>query len=236
MGWLTEQWQQMRGNIKWDLLKLAGASVITAAYLFLQKLRHLSLDWLVAVGLFVVSLVAFLYLGRARRNVGQSSSTQNSATALTVGARPFDATEFFRRSYYSPLQSEIETNVRTAAIHNQPNDRDGFYVKLLAVGLISYNYDMIWSNIFKSQLLALLELNRQNGLLPLAAFKTYYDQAALSDPTPYAHYSFDQWLAFMQSQLLIIRHPSDMVEITHRGKDFLKYLLHWGRESDQRRL
>ena len=33
----------------------------------------------------------------------------------------------------------------------------------------------------------------------------------------------------------VIRHPSDMIEITVAGKDFLKYLLHRGREADQRK-
>ena len=40
----------------------------------------------------------------------------------------------------------------------------------------------------------------------------------------------------MTSQVLLVVHPSNMVEITLRGKDFLKYLLHYGREPDQRSL
>src|SRR6266478_3721793 len=163
-NWLVAQWVQIRGHAKWELLKVAGVLIIPAAYLLLQRLRNLQLDWLVAAGIFVVSAGVLLYLGTIRTNIPQSSSAQSTAATLSTG-RAFDATEFFRHSYYSPLQAEIETNVRAAAAQNQPNDREGFYVKLIGIGLLSYTYDMVWSAIYKSQLLALLELNRNNGLL-----------------------------------------------------------------------
>jgi hypothetical protein len=116
------------------------------------------------------------------------------------------------------------------------NDKEGFYAKFIGVGLIAYIYDMIWFCIFRSQLLALLELNRKNGMLPMAEIKAFYDAAAASRPDVYGKYTFDQWLFYMKSQLLIIVHPSNMVEITMRSKDFLKYLLHHGREPHQRNL
>jgi hypothetical protein len=81
-----------------------------------------------------------------------------------------------------------------------------------------------------------LELNRKNGLLPLEEIKSFYNQAAASRPDFYVRYTFDQWLSYMKAQLLLLVHPSNMVEITLRGKDFLKYLLHNGREPDQRGL
>ena len=226
------KWQQMRGNIKWDLLKLAGASVITAAYLLLQKLRHLSLDWPVAGGLFAVSLVAFLYLGKAKKNRDQSSGTQSTALSTTLNA--FDATVFFQQAYNSSLQPDIEKNIRAAATQNQPTDREGFLVKVIGIGLISYTYDITWAYIFRSQLLLLMELNRK--LLSLTDAKIYYDKAATDNPIQYAGYSFQSWLSFMKTQVLIIHHPSDMVEITVRGQDFLKYLTHWGRYPDDRNL
>jgi len=188
--------------------------------------------------LFFLSTVAFVWIAKSQKRGGQGavlSQTERAGSLVTSPAK-FDAAEFFRKSYYSPLQSEIETNIRAAAVQNQPNDREGFYVKFIANGLIAYGYDTLWHAIYKSQTLSLLELNRRNGLLPLTEIKTHYDKAAVEHPAAYAAYSFDQWLSFMQGQSLIIRHPSDMVEITVRGKDFLKYLLHWGREANQRPL
>jgi hypothetical protein len=192
-----------------------------------------STSLIVAGGLVILSAMANLYFAYRKRAAPQSTA-QSASTALATTPTNFDVTRYFQQAYHSPLQAEIETNIRAAA--QSQNDREGFYARFIGVGLIAYIYDMIWSAIFRSQVLSLLELNRRNGLLPLADIKTFYDQAATAHPDYYAKYSFEQWLTFMKSQLLIIRHPSDMVEITLRGKDFLKYLLHWGREATQRSL
>jgi hypothetical protein len=58
--------------------------------------------------------------------------------------------------------------------------------------------------------------------------KTYYDNAARQYPERYANYSFEQWLSYMKGQILILEHPGDTVEITVRGRDFLKYMVHCG--------
>jgi len=78
-----------------------------------------------------------------------------------------------------------------------------------------------------------MEINRR--LLPIAEVKAFYDKAALETPVVYANYSFEQWMEFMKSQVLIIWHPSGMVEITIRGRDFLKYLTHAAHYPDDRK-
>jgi len=233
-------WSKVKNYLEWaQLAKFVADLIISVASwktirLILGYVPQISHDWASAISLFAAGGILSLIVWWQQRRPKQSQTGVQSLVAQHASPANFDATTFFRHSYYSPLQAEIETNARRAATENQPNDREGFYVKLIAVGLISYNYDMIWSSIYRSQLLALLELNRQNGLLPLPAVKTYYDQAAIAHPTRYASYPFDEWLSYMKTNLLILHHPSDMIEITVRGKDFLKYLLHWGREADQR--
>jgi len=140
----------------------------------------------------------------------------------------FNSYEHFRRAYYSPLTAEIEENIKIAAEQNQPGDHEGFYARFIGVGLVSYLHDMTWAYIFKSQLLLLMELNRNN--LPLAQAKTYYDRGVADYPGIYVKYSFQEWIEYMTREQLLIRHPSDMLEITHRGKDLLRYLAHWGRD------
>ena len=142
----------------------------------------------------------------------------------------FNPFEHFRIAYYSPLTAEVENNIKIAAQRHYPNDHEGFYTKLIGIGIVSYTHDMTWAYIFKSQLMLLMEMNRNNGWIPIAEAKKFYDAAALEYPHVYPQYSFDQWLEYMKGQQLIIRHASDMLEITHRGKDFLKYLAHWGRD------
>lgn len=224
------------------LVQLLGSGFVgKTVQALLMTYTHLSSAWITPLWLLAsASMMALLvFIGNRlskRSGQGMILSQTEQARYLVASPSAFDADSFFLRSYYSPLQPEIETNVRAAAAKNQPNDREGFYVKLIGNGLIAYIYDILWLSIFKSQLLALLELNRRNGLMPLADFKPYYNQTATANPAFYANYSFDQWITFMKNEVLILKHPSDMVEITVRGKDFLKYLLHWGREPDQRAL
>lgn len=180
-------------------------------------------------------------LSRAHKHAqGQPPALSEMQAQSLIGApsqpAKFDAATFFRHSYHSPMESEIGTNMRRAAIENQPDDREGFYLKFIAIGYIAYTYDAIWYSIYRSQLLALLELNRNDGLLPLSAIKTFYDQAAITYPSTYINYPFDTWMDYMKLHILVIQHPSDMIEITVQGKDVLKYLLHWGREADKKSL
>ena len=81
--------------------------------------------------------------------------------------------------------------------------------------------------------MALMEINRR--VMPIAEVKVFYDKAAAEYAGTYVNYSFEQWMGFMKSQTLIIWHPTGMVEITVQGRDFLRYLTHWGRYADDRK-
>ena len=240
-SWLGRQYNDIKGNLKWDVVKIIGGAAVTATYLLLQQIRHLEHDWWVAGGLFVISIVLFFYAGRTRDGAQQLQSPALANVVSPVIAanpdQPFNAKEFFRLAYYSPaLQAETEARMRNAANQYQPNDREGFYLKFISVGLLMYRYDTIWWGIYRSQLEALLDINRNNGILPLARARTHYDQAAAAHAEDFrkTNTDLDRWLAFLIGSQLVIRHPSDMIEITVGGKDFLKYLLHWGREPHQR--
>jgi hypothetical protein len=152
----------------------------------------------------------------------------------------FDAADWFRRAYYSPLTAEIENNIKVVAHTNQPNDHEAFYSRFIGAGLVACLHDMTWAYIFKSQLLMLAEMNKKGGWLSLPKAKVFYDQAVPVCPKVYSTYSFESWLAYLQGETLLIRHPTDashpveMLEITHKGKDFLRYLAHWGRDINVR--
>lgn len=224
-----------RGQLVYQLLGAVGVGTVLRALLLMYT--HLNPLWITPIWLFAAAgTMAFMVFGARMISKRPPPQATTQTALVTTSTSTFDAALFFRQSYFSSLQAEAEANIRQAAAHNQPNDREGFYVKLIAVGGLAYGYDLIWWTIYKSQLLALLDLNRNNGLLPIAKIKSYYDQAALESPAWYANYSFDQWLSYLRENILIIRHPSEMIEITVRGKDFLKYLLHWARDVNQRPL
>lgn len=238
MGWLAK----LKTTLEWMRLAkfVADIAIAIASWKAVRKLLtyvpQISEDWASVLALFAAALILFALIWCQQRasQAGQKQGIQSATNALTTSKANFDATEFLKRAYNSQLREEVESNVRIAATQTQPNDREGFYVKLIAVGTLNYIYDLIWAYIYRSQILLLLELNRR--MLSIAEVKAYYDKAASDNPTAYEKYSFDQWLSFLKSQILLIHHPSDMLEITVRGKDFLKYLVHWGRYADDKKL
>jgi hypothetical protein len=225
-------WLQ-HGRLVLDTLTGLGAATVLRGALL--SFTHLNPVWITPLWLFAAAGATFAMTKLFARKPGQTQGVQKAATnALMASPDIFNATEYFKRAYISQLQQDIENNVRAAATQNQPNDREGFYVKLIATGLPSFVYEVAWSYIYKSQILLLQELNRRQ--LPLSEAKTYYDKAVSDNPTSYTNYSFDQWLAYMKSHVLLIQHSNVMVEITVRGRDFLKYLVHCGRSADDRKL
>lgn len=89
-------------------------------------------------------------------------------------------------------------------------------------------HNTTWSSIYRSQLLLLTEMNHKAGIVPMQAARSFYDEAVKGFPQIYTNYAFEQWLGFLKGDQLIIEHPSSMLELTHKAKDFLKYVAHWG--------
>ena len=105
-------------------------------------------------------------------------------------------------------------------------------MKIIAIGVLGFDYELTWAYIFKSQLLMLSELNRK--MLTVSEVREFYNNAATENPIPYAKISFEQWLHYLKTKTLVIHHPSEMFEITVRGRDFLKYLVHCGHSANER--
>lgn len=196
----------------------------------LEGLWHYApLGLLIAAGL--------VWLLNRRKPVGQPQvQTTDSVPGIPtlsalLGQNPsvdFNAKKFFALAHYSPVTAEIEKNIRIIAEQNSPNDKEAFYARLIGVGTIAFQHDMTSLLIFGSQVKAMTELSSR-GLMPVADLKKHYDKAVVEFPGTYKDYSFEQWLDFMKSRLLIAVYPSQMVEISFAGQDFLKYVSHFGR-------
>ena len=140
----------------------------------------------------------------------------------------FDAKKFFALAYYSPVTAEVEKNIKIIAQQNSPNDKEAFYARFIGVGAIAYTHDVSWFLIYGSQLKAMEELSSR-GLIPTVDLKKHYDKAAVDYPSTYADYSYEKWVNFMKIRMLVATYPSQMVELSFNGKDFLRYLAHTGR-------
>ena len=82
---------------------------------------------------------------------------------------------------------------------------------------------------FGSQLGALAHLNR-HGVVAIDSLKPYYEDASHADPTLFKNLSFEQWVSFLNARGLLATRPANTVEISHLGRDFLKYIAHVGKD------
>jgi hypothetical protein len=234
-------WERAKDLLEWAqiakfLLDIAVMifSVKTATKLA-SYVPNVSPEWASIIG-WLVAVVVLYFLIRLQHKVGgggQRQAIQSATKTFPASPGNLDAGPFFQQAYTSSFQGEVENNVRASAQQNQPDNPEEFYVKLIAVGLTSFTYELIWAYIYRSQLLLLNELNSRS--VPLAKAKTYYDKAATEHPDIYASYSFEQWRQFMKLYLLLIEHANGVMDITHRGRDFLKFLVHHGLHIDDRR-
>jgi hypothetical protein len=127
---------------------------------------------------------------------------------------------------------ETEDAIRATSDKYQPGpDREKFLIRLFASGVLIYLFDMIWFTIFQSQIKALEELNRR--ALTINEIRSFYDGAAANNPSVFQTYPFESWLTYMRSWLLILQ--GDSIQITIRGKEFLKYLIQKGHAASDRR-
>lgn len=199
------------------------------------------------MGLLLILLATVLitksyFSGRSEKSQTATSEQNQGFVGIPtlsslLGQSPditFDAKKFFALSYYSPITAEYEKGMRAVAQQQFPNDKEGFYARLLGVGLVVYQYEQTWLVIFGSQLRAMEEINSR-GLIPIADMKKHYDKAVIEYPNTYGNYSFDQWYAYIKSRTLIADYPSKMVELSWMGKDFLKWIAHTAHDISKRK-
>jgi hypothetical protein len=180
-------WRKVKTTLEWARLgKFVFDLVVAitswkAVKKLLSYIPQISQDWATIIAWASAAVVLFLLIWwqEKRKATGQGQAPQNAPSTL-LNSSAFNATTFFADAYKSTMFSEIENNVRTAAEVNSPNDHEAFYAKLIATGLPAFTYDVVWAYIFKSQILVLMELNRQ--ILTTARVKEFYDKAAGETP------------------------------------------------------
>lgn len=196
------------------------------------------------IGIVLMSIATMLiaksYFSRQSEhpNISPSQATGTTPGIPTLssllGQNPaitFDVKKHFALAYYSPVTAEIEKNIKAIAEQNYPKDKESFYARFIGVGAVAYLHEATWLGIYRSQLDALNELSSR-GLIPVAELRKHYDKAVHDYPNAYKDRSFEQWLKYMQSRFLIARYPSEMVELSFGGKDFLRYVAHAGYKVD----
>ena len=214
------------------LVQIGGAvGVGKALQAVLVTYTHISPVWITPLWLLASAaiLALLIYVGNKIKQI----PVQEKGSQSLIGVPIAGAAQVER--YYNRIDhgfaGEVENAIRVTAA--PVPDKETYFVHALTVAVIYVQFEILWYNIFGSQIRALQQLN--TGQLKREGIFPYYAEAATATPHTYANYSFDQWLGFMRSHT-IIREDGDLVGITVKGRDFLKFLIDEARPSGTKTL
>ena len=100
-------------------------------------------------------------------------------------------------------------------------------VKYLASTRIALRFSYTEKSIWGSQIRILEFLNSKVDGATEEEVKAFYDIAAKAFPETFSNYSFDKYINFLTSHILIVKKNSNLL-ITNLGRDFLTYLVNTG--------
>jgi hypothetical protein len=234
MDWLLRQWNDIKGNFKWAALVALWWLVVTLVKRMLHYFPSLP-EWTMTAIPLVLSLGLFVWLVTRRPRGSNQGQVQNAAplmnvtiTAENIGFYVNRVDEFYQ-TYDNVMLRETEANILAIANTKPQAERERFFIRFIATGILNYVFDTIWFTIYASQIKALQTLNAKN--LKREELRKFYSDAVASFPDAYKKYSFDQWLGYLRGQGLVIE-QGDMVGITKRGREFLKYIVHQAKSLD----
>ena len=105
-------------------------------------------------------------------------------------------------------------------------------IKHLAGTQVLLAFERIHSSIFGSQIFLLKKLNEVAGQGRAEEYvNNHIDYVKEQYPEQLGNWSFEQYLSFLYSQLLIVRH-GDQIHITNMGVEYLTWLARNGRRED----
>jgi hypothetical protein len=103
-----------------------------------------------------------------------------------------------------------------------PNSDDDDLLTLSGALLVGGMFERTYGLIFGSQISFLQQMN--GGPLTIEHAREFYDRAKAAFVEVYKNYSFEQWLNFMESFILLSKTADGRLAITARGRGFLSYL------------
>lgn len=233
-------WEKVKNALEWmQLAKFVGDCLVTAASwtairTVLARFAYISSAWASAISYLAAGLVLWgiVWWQRRPRDDAQGHTVQRQPAGDPTPSQ-FQNVDDFYATYDNVLLRETEGTVRKLSDQYEPGSaRERFFVRFVASGFWIFVFELVWANTCRSQILALERLNK--GPLRSEDLRPHYQQAATAQPQVYKNYSFEQWLSSLRTQILIKDHPTG-IEITVRGREFLKYLIHTGRSASDRR-
>lgn len=192
-----------------DTIYYAGAIVITAV-IFFSMFKKQIIEQLPRI-----------------KTIGPISLGENQKGALEA-TDPRKEAEDLIRQLDSELVRETEDLIKTELEKRKLTGSDAVpvLIKYFTVVYIEYLFSDIYRTIYGSQINLLDYLNSQ-GLQSRETLKIFYDIAMSQYGDLYKNYSYDQWLGYLKTQILL-REDNGLFAITVRGREFLLYLTRSG--------
>jgi hypothetical protein len=153
------------------------------------------------------------------------------ATETDLEVKDIQAERKFLLSYGSQFKT---VSMKAEAVRDEmdrlgftPNDPETIemLVRQVSFQQILTSFERLYRLIFGSQL-RLLEYLNVNGMQDKSTAEFFYTLAFEANAEFYSDFSFDSWLAFLQSSLLIANDsPEGQVAISRFGQDFLIWIV-----------
>ena len=194
--------------------------------------------WPLAVTVIAVSAMLLFWKPIARFLDRAKKIGMTGIEAAGAGAQDTSKSEVgpsvadeFARLFDNQLLIQREDSIRTDLVRivagADQAQKEKILLRIIAALTLAQQFDTTYRTIWGSQLNALEIANATRGGVQLVVVKTLYNQAEAQHKEWYANYSFEQWLQYMEIQLLIIK-KDDKISITTTGIEFLKYIIHQG--------
>ena len=156
----------------------------------------------------------------------QTSTIENSI-AETTKLNPSKYKEALEK-FDNPLMTEqiksLKGEMQGLDITTSEEKEEILY-KALASNQIARAFETIYYSIFGSQIKALQHLNQSGlSLINVDQLQVFYNEAKTKYPVFYSTYTFESWLNYLQSSVLILSEGGN-ISITIRGQELLKYLI-----------
>jgi hypothetical protein len=181
--------------------------------------------WWLSAAAAMGALIGVTRLTRSRK-----PPVIQATTVTETGGVNLEMIEKMRREFQGPLIQECEKSIGESAEKIKPDsERVKFLLRNLATVIVVAFFETTWQIIFGSQIRALERLNR--GMAKIDDLFPYYNENLEKRP----QYPFESWFGYLKNQLLI-RQDGYNVNITVRGKEFLKFLVQSGRTANDKQL
>jgi len=169
-------------------------------------------------------------INRIKRIDKSGLETFESSQIQTTTVKPDPLTEFLS-TYDNPLlreqESEIEKDLEKRGLTNSSASHKAL-VRSLAGTQILLHFERVQQIIWASQIALLNYLNSKADAVPVSEATPFYEAGRKYFNKMYQNYSFDQWLSFLESHLLI-EYKYSKISLSKAGREFLKWRIEVGR-------